>query len=42
MGTVLLLRIYASPENSADRALYFEPYMKLVRHLCGVWDKLLR
>jgi len=32
-------RIYASPENSADRALYFEPYMKLVRHLCGVWDK---
>lgn len=32
-------RIYAAPENSADRALYFEPYMKLVRHLCGVWDK---
>ncbi|CAE7473048.1 URA2 [Symbiodinium natans] len=32
-------RIYASPENSADRALYFEPYMMLVRHLCGVWDK---
>ncbi|CAE7521578.1 URA2, partial [Symbiodinium natans] len=31
-------RIYASPENG-DRALFFEPYMMLVRHLCGVWEK---
>lgn len=32
-------RIYASKHNDADRAIFFDPFVSLVKYLCSVWEK---
>ncbi|CAK9015307.1 unnamed protein product [Durusdinium trenchii] len=32
-------RMYASAHNSADRAIFFEPFVAVTKYLCSVWEK---
>lgn len=32
-------RIYASKHNDADREIFFDPFVSLVKYLCSVWEK---
>jgi len=35
----LASRIYSSPFSAADKAIFFDPYVKFVEYLCRLWEK---